>query len=80
VLGYNVRIEEGATSEFSVIFNGVNVGRGAVIRGAIVDKYVNIPPGTMIGCDRREDLRRGLTVTDSGITVVPKRHDFSAAR
>lgn len=76
VLGYNVRFEEGAACEFSVVFNGVKVSRGAVIRRAIVDKYVTIPAGVCIGCDHEDDRRRGLTVTSTGITVVPKRHVF----
>jgi glucose-1-phosphate adenylyltransferase len=77
VLSYNVRVEEGSWVEFSVIFGGVHVGAGARLRRTIVDKYSVIPPGTNIGYDHDEDKRRGLIVGPSGITVVPKRFDFS---
>ena len=32
-----------------------------------------IPDGVRIGYDREEDARRGYTVTESGIVVVPRR-------
>jgi glucose-1-phosphate adenylyltransferase len=53
------------------------VGRHAQIRRTIVDKGVQIPPGTRIGFDPKEDRARGLTVTESGLTVVPKWHSFT---
>jgi len=76
VLGYDVRVEEGASIEFSVIMSEVKVGAGASIKRAIVDKYVEIPAGTFIGHDPELDRRRRLTVTPSGITVVPKFYKF----
>ena len=76
VLGNNVRVEAGASVEFSVIHNGVNIGSGARIRRTIIDKYARIPPGACIGCDPEEDRRRGFTITPAGITVVPKRYSF----
>ena len=78
VLGYEVRVEENSQIEFSVIHNGTIVGPGSKIKRAILDKYIRIPPNTCIGCDREEDLARGFHVTESGITVVPKRYDFKA--
>jgi glucose-1-phosphate adenylyltransferase len=71
-----VRVEAGSTLEFSVIHSGVNIGFGARIRRAMIDKYVNIPPGTCIGCDPDDDRRRGFVMTPAGITVVPKRYAF----
>jgi glucose-1-phosphate adenylyltransferase len=32
-----------------------------------------IPDGTVIGYDHDEDRRRGFTVTESGIVVVPRQ-------
>jgi glucose-1-phosphate adenylyltransferase len=78
VIGCNVRMEETASVEFSVIFKGVSVGEGARLRRTIVDKYVNIPPGMSVGYDHEQDKKRGLTVAPSGITVVPKRFDFKS--
>jgi glucose-1-phosphate adenylyltransferase len=50
---------------------GVNVGRYARIKRAIIDKDVNIPPGMVIGYDLAEDKKR-FHVTESGIVVVAK--------
>jgi glucose-1-phosphate adenylyltransferase len=50
---------------------GVDVGRNAVVRNAIVDKNVNIPDGTEIGVDLERDRRR-YTVSDRGIVVIGK--------
>jgi len=50
----------------------VEVGRYAQIHRAIVDKNVVIPERARIGLDHEHDLARGFTVTESGITVVPK--------
>ena len=50
---------------------GVNVGRHAKIKRAIIDKYVDIPSGAEIGYNLKEDKKR-FYVTESGIVVVPK--------
>jgi glucose-1-phosphate adenylyltransferase len=43
------------------------------IKRAIIDKNVVIPDNTVIGFDPEEDRRRGYTITESGIVVVPRR-------
>jgi glucose-1-phosphate adenylyltransferase len=50
----------------------VNVGRYSIIKKAIIDKNVDIPPNTRIGVDREEDIARGFYVSEGGVTVVPK--------
>jgi glucose-1-phosphate adenylyltransferase len=50
---------------------GVNVGRYARIKRAIIDKDVDIPQGMVIGYDLEEDKKR-FYVTESGIVVVAK--------
>ena len=40
---------------------GVNVGRHASIRRAIIDKEVEIPAGIEIGYDQELDRSRGFT-------------------
>jgi glucose-1-phosphate adenylyltransferase len=72
VLSENVRVNSWASVEDSILFEGVNVGRHARVRRAIIDKNVRIPEGIDIGFDTEADRRRGLTVTESGITVVAK--------
>jgi glucose-1-phosphate adenylyltransferase len=59
-----------ADVDSSILFEGVDVGRHAVIRRAIIDKGVVVPPGARVGVDPDVDRARELTVTDSGITVV----------
>ena len=72
ILSPYVRINSFAEVDDSIILEGVNIGRHAKIKRAIIDKNVEIPPKTKIGFDAEEDRARGFTVTDSGITVVPK--------
>jgi len=65
--------------EQSVIFDDVVIEPGASIRRAIVDKESRIRAGTSIGYDREADKRRGCTISDSGIVVVPKGMDMATA-
>ena len=58
----------------SILFEGVNVGRHAKIRRAIIDKGVHIPAGIEIGYDHELDRSRGFTVTEKGVTVIAKTH------
>ena len=48
------------------------VGRNTVVNRAILDKYVVVEEGAMVGIDPEHDRERGFTVTESGITVVAK--------
>ena len=71
VLSPKVRIHSYAEVESSILLEGVDVGRHAKIRRAIIDKEVQIPEGMEIGFNLDEDTKR-FTVTASGIVVVPK--------
>lgn len=71
VIGPKVRVEERAEVTDSILFRNVQVGEGAVVRRAIVDKEVCIPAGAQIGVDLDRDRRRGFTITDDGVVVVP---------
>ncbi|MCP5150912.1 MAG: glucose-1-phosphate adenylyltransferase [Ectothiorhodospiraceae bacterium] len=70
VLCPQVRVQDSASVEESILFDGVVVGEGAQLRRCIVDKQVVIERGDRIGFDAREDARR-FHVTDTGIVVVP---------
>ncbi|WP_424465493.1 glucose-1-phosphate adenylyltransferase [Pseudoclavibacter helvolus] len=72
VLGPWDNVESGAAVVDSILFDRVNVQAGAVVRRAILDKNVVVQEGASVGVDREHDLRRGFTVTDSGLTVVEK--------
>jgi len=62
----------GSTITDSVLFDHVQVGAGARVHRAILDKNVVLEDGATVGVDRDKDLARGFTITDSGITVVGK--------
>lgn len=62
----------GSTITDSVLFDHVDVGAGARVHRAILDKNVVLEPGSTVGVDRALDVSRGFIVTDSGITVVGK--------
>jgi glucose-1-phosphate adenylyltransferase len=72
VLGPWVTIDSGAKVVDAVVFERVHIGENAVIQRAILDKDVVIAPGATVGVDHDADRARGLTVTESGITVVGK--------
>jgi len=71
ILSPKVMVHSYAEVEDSILLSGVDVGRHAKIRRAIIDKDVQIPERTEIGYDLNEDAKR-FTVTASGIVVVPK--------
>ncbi len=72
VLSPGVRLHSWSTVSDSILLDNVIVNRHAQIHRAIVDKNVEVGEGARIGIDREADLARGFTVTDSGLTVVPK--------
>ncbi|MFZ2015224.1 MAG: glucose-1-phosphate adenylyltransferase [Nocardioides sp.] len=78
VLSPEVRVEQGAVVEDSVIMNGVRIGARAVVRNAILDKEVVVPPGAEIGVDLELDEKRGFMVED-GLTVLGKGQAFPDA-
>ncbi len=77
VLGVGCRVNSFSEVEESVLFERVRVGRHAKIRRAIIDKDVEIPPGTIIGFDREADRER-FFVTEAGTVVIPKRAKLDA--
>ncbi|MFJ6002819.1 glucose-1-phosphate adenylyltransferase [Arthrobacter sp. NPDC092385] len=79
ILATDVFIDEAAEVTGSVLLDKVNVGPGAVVRRAIIDKNVRIPAGAQIGVDPELDRRRGFAVTDSGLTIVSKGQLVSPA-
>jgi len=65
----SVRIEARASVEDSVILPSVEIGRGAIIKRAVLDRRCKIPEGMVVGVDPDEDRRR-FHVTAKGITLV----------
>jgi glucose-1-phosphate adenylyltransferase len=78
VLSPKVRVNSYAVVEDSILFEGVDVGRYCRIRRAIIDKDVKLPPYTVLGYDPEFDRKRGFTITDQGVVVVPKSEPAEA--
>ena len=72
VISSNVRVNSYASVEDSIVFQGVDIGRHAKIRRAIIDKDVQIPPNMEIGYDLELDRRRGFSVSPNGIVVISR--------
>jgi len=76
LLSCDVRVNSWAEVEDSILLEGVEIGRHAKVRRAIIDKHVRIPAHVRVGWDRDEDLLHGCTISDSGIVVVPKQFEL----
>jgi glucose-1-phosphate adenylyltransferase len=71
VLSPGVYLDAGSQVVDSVLMDSVRVGRGAVVRRAIIDKNVVVPDGCRIGVDPVHDRQR-FKVTTSGVNVIGK--------
>ncbi|MGC4091472.1 MAG: glucose-1-phosphate adenylyltransferase [Polyangiaceae bacterium] len=72
ILSPNVLVHSFSEVEDSVLMHGVEIGRRAIVRKAILDKGVKVPAGAQIGVDPEEDRRRGFTVSPNGVVVIGK--------
>jgi len=75
ILAPEVRVNSFAQVSDSVLLDGVQVGRHARVRRAIVDKRAVIPAGFVIGEDLAADRAR-FTVSEGGIVVIPQGARF----
>src|SRR5688572_28689589 len=76
IVGPQTRVNSYAEVEDSILFSRVNIGRGAKIRRAIIDKGVVIPEAARVGFDADEDRDNGYVVSSSGIVVIAKADRF----
>src|SRR5262245_11598167 len=71
ILAPRVVLHSHSLVEDSVLMENVKVGRGAVVRKAIIDKNVVIPDGARIGFDLDYDRTR-FALTRGGVVVIGK--------
>ncbi|RIV39651.1 glucose-1-phosphate adenylyltransferase [Micromonospora radicis] len=71
IVAPKVKVHSWAHVDGAVLMEGVEIGRHAVVRRAILDKNVYVPEGAEIGVDLERDRQR-YTVSDNGIVVIGK--------
>jgi glucose-1-phosphate adenylyltransferase len=71
VVSAGVLVEAGAEVSDSVLLPGVRIGKGAIVRGAILDKNVVVPDGAQVGVDLALDRAR-YPVSVGGVVVLGK--------
>jgi glucose-1-phosphate adenylyltransferase len=76
ILSPGVIVERDALVEDSVIFDDVVIEPGVKIRNSIIDKEVTIQAGMSLGYDREADEKRGCTISENGVVVVPRGMDL----
>jgi len=77
VLSPGVHVHSWASVAGSVLMQGVDVGRRAIVQNAIIDKNVIVPEGAQIGINLDRD-RELYTVSDAGIVVIGKGQTVTA--
>jgi len=65
----DVKVSSFTELQDAVVLPDVNIGQNCRITKAVIEKYCNIPDGTVIGEDPEEDARR-FYVTPSGVILV----------
>ena len=69
-LGFSSHVDDGAEIKESILLGNVKIGANVRLNKVIIDKNVEIAPGTVIGEDIEEDKKK-FTVSD-GIVVIAK--------
>ena len=80
IVSRNCFIDAGADVRDCVLFDNVVIGRGARVRRAIIDKNFILGDRDSIGWDEGYDRKRGFTVSETGIVVVPRARNAHAER
>jgi len=75
ILSNLVYVDEHAELDECIVMRGTKIGKNCKLRRCIIDKWNEVPDGTVIGYDRQEDERR-FTVSPTGIAVVATNHPW----
>ena len=70
VLFSKVLLDQGTVIEESLVLPYATIGRDAIVKRSVVDKYCHLPDGFSVGIDHDADRARGFHVTEGGITLV----------
>ncbi len=65
----DVNVHSYSTIDDSIVFPQVDIGRGCVIRKAIIDRGCRIAPETRIGVNPAQDAKR-YQITEGGVVLV----------
>ena len=76
VIGRDVSIDSRAVVINSLLMDRVKIGKNCKINMAIIDKDVEVPPGTTLGYDLEQDKKRFFVDDESNIIVIPKGFKF----
>jgi glucose-1-phosphate adenylyltransferase len=68
----NVRVHSYTEIEQAVILPDVEIHRHCRLRKVIIDRGCTIPEGSVIGCDKKQDVKNGFRVTSRGVTLVTR--------
>ncbi|MCK5807395.1 glucose-1-phosphate adenylyltransferase [bacterium] len=77
ILSPGVRVNSYTEIEQSILLDNVTIGRYCKLKKVIIDKNVDVPAETTIGYDEALDRKRGFTISDKGVVVVPKGYEFT---
>ncbi len=78
ILSPAVIVEKDSVVEDSIIFDDAIIEPGCRIKHAIIDKEVTIHAGASIGYDLDADRRKGCTISENGVVVVPRGMNIEA--
>lgn len=75
LLSNRVYVDEHSQLDECIVLRGARVGKGCKLKRVIIDKWNEVPDGTVIGYDIEHDRKR-FTVSSSGIVVVPYAYQW----
>jgi glucose-1-phosphate adenylyltransferase len=75
ILSNLVYVDEHSSLEECIVMRGARIGKRCKLKRVIVDKWNEVPDGTVIGFDQDADRAR-FTVSTTGITVVARGHQW----
>jgi len=77
ILAPGVVVESNATIRDSIVWHDAHIAGGAVITRAILDQYVDVGEGAVVGSSDTENEEDG-TVSDKSITLIGRRAHIPA--